>query len=136
MFEYVVWDAVSTETLSSTDEYGYVVGEVLLPGSRRGFRGRRYNAPRMPSPNESVRTVMLNLSRLSAFRYDIKEIMKRYAVEETAASSFMASGIAKGSRISVDSAVAFVRDQEKAGIYPKEASNEIVALLDRFSRFR
>ena len=135
-FGHMAWYAVSSETLSSTQEYGYPFEEVLLPGKRRGFRGRRYNQPRMPAPNESVRTVMLNLSGLSAFRYDIKEIMRRYEVEETAASSVMASVIAKGSRISVDSAVEFVRDQEKAGIYPREASNEICALLDRFSRFR
>jgi hypothetical protein len=90
----------------------------------------------MSSPRETERTVMLNLSRMSAFRYDIKDIMKRYAVDETAASAVMASVIAKGSRISVGSAMEFVREQEKAGIYPREASNEICALLDRFSRFR
>lgn len=79
---------------------------------------------------------MLNLRRISAFRYDIKEIMSHYKIDDAAASSAMASVIARGSRISIDSARAFVREQEKTGIYPREALDDICNLLDRFSKLR
>ncbi len=102
----------------------------------RRFKGRRYNEPRMPKPHESDRTTMLNLSRISVFRYDMKEIMRHYKLEESEASSLMASVIAKGSRISIASARDYVIEQEKAGAYPREAADEIIDLLDRFSKLR
>jgi hypothetical protein len=102
----------------------------------RRYKGRRYSEPRVPNPHEHDRTVMLNLGRITSFRYDIREIMRHYEIEESAASSVVASVIAKGSRISINSAVDYVREQEKAGIYPREASDEICNLLDRFSKLR
>ena len=87
-------------------------------------------------PRERDRTVMLNLGRLTSFRYDIKEIMRHYEIEPSAASSVMATVIAKGSRMSIDSAMEYVREQEKAGTYPSEVTDEICSLLDKFSRLR
>jgi len=78
---------------------------------------------------------MLNLSRLSAFKYDLIQIMSHYEIEG-AASSIVASVIAKGSRVSIDSAGAHVRGQEKTGLYPREGLIEICDLLNRFSRLR
>lgn len=113
-------------------------------GIRRGtlarrsgkYKGRRNTKPRMHPPRESDRMIMLNLSRISSFRYDIKEIMSHYKIDDEAASSVMASVIAKGSRISINSAREYVREQEKTGIYPREALDEICNLLDRFSKLR
>lgn len=79
---------------------------------------------------------MLNLSRLSSFKYDIREIMSHYEIDESAARSVVASVIAKSSRVSIESAIAFVREQEKTGQYPRESLDEICNLLDRFSRLR
>jgi len=79
---------------------------------------------------------MLNLGRLSAFKYDIREIMSHYEIDESTASTIMASVIAKSSRVSIRAAIDFVREQEKTGSYPKETSEEICNLLDRFSRLR
>jgi len=101
-----------------------------------GYKGRRSREPRLHPIHENDRTTMLNLSRLSAFRYDIKEIMSHYEIEESAATAVMASVIAKSSRISIDSAREYVLEQEKTGAYPKEALNEICNLLDRFSKLR
>ncbi len=100
------------------------------------YRGRRFNDRRVHSPRESERTVMLNLGRITSLRYDMKEVMSHYKVEETTASAVMASIIAKGSRISIDSALDFVREQEKTGMYPREALEEICDLLDRYSKLR
>lgn len=101
-----------------------------------GYRGRRMNEPRMHGPRESEKTTMLNLSRLSAFKYDLREIMSHYEINEAAASSVIATVIAKSSRVSIESAIAFVREQEKNGMYPSESLHEICNLLDRFSKIR
>lgn len=79
---------------------------------------------------------MLNLRGISSFRYSIREIMTHYEVEESVASSVVASVIAKGSRMSIDSAMQYVREQEKTGAYPKQVSDEICNLLDRYTRHR
>jgi len=79
---------------------------------------------------------MLNLSRLSAFKYDLREIMSHYEINEAVASSVVASVIAKSSRVSIASAIEYVREQEKTGLYPNESLHEICNLLDRFSKLR
>jgi len=79
---------------------------------------------------------MLNLHRIPLFRYGIKEIMSNYEIDKSIASTVIASVVAKGSRISIESAKTYVRGQEKIGSYSKEASDEICDLLDRFSRHR
>lgn len=107
-----------------------------MAGNSGRYKGRRNSEPRYHSPRESERTTMLNLGRVSSFRYGMREIMQNYEIEDSAASSVIASVIAKGSRISIDSAIHYVRDQEKTGIYPKEVSDEICDLLDRFSKLR
>ena len=80
--------------------------------------------------------MMLNRHRLSSFKYGIREIMSNYKIDETTASSIIANVIAKSSRISIDSAKSFVREQEKTGICPKEASDEVCYLLEKFSKYR
>ena len=79
---------------------------------------------------------MLNLRRVSSFRYDLREILSQFEVNETIAGSILASIVAKGSRVSIESAKAYVRDQQKTGAYPTEASEEICSLLDRWSTYR
>jgi len=108
----------------------------ILARRSGGYKGRRNSVPRVHSPRESEKTVMLNLSRLSAFKYDMKEIMSHYEISDDAARSVMASVIAKSSRVSIDSAMAYVREQEKTGLYPKESLHELCDLLDKFSKLR
>lgn len=79
---------------------------------------------------------MLNLNRITPFRYDIREIMSHYEVDEAVASTVIASVIAKASRISISAARAYVREQEKENKYPKEVAQEICNLLDRYSKYR
>jgi len=87
-------------------------------------------------PLESQKTSMLNLHRGNSFKYDLREILSQYEVNESTSASVLATVLAKGSRVSIESAKAFVREQEKAGAYPSEASEEICDLLDRWSRYR
>lgn len=79
---------------------------------------------------------MLNLGRITSLRFDMKEVMSHYKVEESAASAVMASVIAKGSRISINSARDFLIEQEKAGACPRDALIEISDLLDKYSKLR
>ncbi|UCE92249.1 MAG: hypothetical protein JSV90_03700 [Methanobacteriota archaeon] len=79
---------------------------------------------------------MLNLNRISSFRYSIREIMDHYEVNEAVASSIVATVIAKGSRLSIASAMSYVDGQREAGNCPREATDEICALLDRYSKYR
>jgi len=79
---------------------------------------------------------MLSLRRATVFKYDLREILIQFEVNETVAKSVLASIMAKGSRVSIESAKAFVRDQEKTGAYPSEASEEICGLLDRWATYR
>ncbi len=101
-----------------------------------GYKRRRSDELREFRPRESQKTAMLNLHRVSSFRYDLKEIMSHYEVSEAVATSVIASVIAKGFRVSIESARAFVRDQGRLGAYPVEVSDEICSLLDRWSRLR
>ena len=73
-----------------------------MAGYRGKYKGRRSNEPRPYSPRSSERTPMLNLHRVNAFTYDLKEILSHYKINETVAPSFIASVTAKASRISID----------------------------------
>jgi Ethanolamine utilization protein EutJ (predicted chaperonin) len=79
---------------------------------------------------------MLNLGRITTFRYGMREIMSHYEIDEATSSSLIASVIAKGSRMSISSARDYVRDQEKTGMYPKAVTDEICDLLEKFARYR
>jgi len=107
-----------------------------LAGSRGRYKGRRSNEPRYHPPSESDRTPMLNVRAATSFRFGLREIMSNYKVEEGVASSVIASVIAKGSRISINSARDYVLEQEKTGLYPREVTDEILDLLDRYTRHR
>jgi len=100
------------------------------------YKGRKRNEPRRHNPRESERTSMLNLNRITTFKYGIREIMSNYKIDKSIASTVTASIVAKGSRISINSAKTYVRGQEKSGKYPKEVSDEICDLLERYSKYR
>jgi len=79
---------------------------------------------------------MLNRHKISTFKYGIREIMSNYRVDDIVASSIIANVIAKSSRISIDSAKNFICEQEKLGVCPKKASDEVCDLLERYSKYQ
>lgn len=111
-------------------------GEILLAAYSGGYKGKRRMEPRVRPPRESERTVMLNRNRITSFRYDFKQIMEKYKIEPTIATSVIASVTAKSSNISMQAAADYVDEQERAGVFSKEATDEIYDLLDRFSKLR
>jgi len=100
------------------------------------YKGRRSGEPKFHPPSENDRTSMLNRNRVTSFRYAVREIMQRHEIEEGAASSIVASVIAKSSRISIGEAQAYVREQQKLGCCSPAAADEICDLLNRFTKFR
>lgn len=114
----------------------WLIGDVPLARRRGRFKKRGRNDFRKRPPQSFEKTPMLNLNRVTTFRFDIREIMSHYEVDEAVASTVIASVIAKSSRISIASAREYVLEQEKAGLYSKKVSDEILDLLDRWSKYR
>jgi len=79
---------------------------------------------------------MLSMRRLGSFKYDIREIMTHYEVDEALASSIVANVIAKSSRQSIEEAKEYVRDSMTKGEMIEPVSDEICDLLDRYSKWR
>jgi len=79
---------------------------------------------------------MLNISRLGGFKYDLKEIIRRSQIDESFAPSFIASIVAKASRMSIKDAKTYVKEVKDVGKYSDAVSNEICGLLDYYSKYR
>ena len=100
---------------------------------RGGFNKRR---PRPKVKEHSKRQAMLNTHRVTPFKYDLNEIMVSTQMDESKASSFTASVIAKATRISTKEAKDFVKAFLEDGDLTKEESDKICRLLDRYSKYR
>lgn len=100
---------------------------------RGGFNKRR---PRSKVKEHSKRQAMLNTHRVTPFKYDLNEIMVSTQMDESKASSFTASVIAKATRISTKEAKDFVKAFLEDGDLTKEESDKICRLLDRYSKYR
>jgi len=79
---------------------------------------------------------MLNTHKLAPFKYDMNEILSASGMDPAKASSFLASVIAKASRISTKEAKEFAKTFLDAGDLTKEEYDKIGKLLDRYSKFR
>jgi hypothetical protein len=66
----------------------------------------------------------------------MNEILEASSMDPSKASSFLASVIAKASRVSTKDAKEFVRTFLDAGDLSKEEYDKICRLLDRYSKFR
>ena len=82
------------------------------------------------------RQAMLNTHRINPFKYDMNEILEASAMDPSKASSFLASVIAKASRVSTKDAKDFVKTFLDSGDLTKDEFDRICKLLDRYSRWR
>ena len=92
--------------------------------------------PRPKTKEHSKRQAMLNTHRVAPFKYDLNEIITSTQMDESKASSFTASVIAKATRISTKDAKDFVRTFVEEGDLTKEETDRICRLLDRYSKYR
>lgn len=90
-----------------------------------------------PKVKESTkRQSMLNTHKLAPFKYDMNEILASTSMDASKASAFLASVIAKASRVSTKEAKDYIRGFVESGDLSKEESDRICKLLDKYSKYR
>lgn len=114
---------------------GYRGSSSRAAGSNRGNSPNRQS--RKPVTKAAThRQPMLNTHRIAPFKYDMNEILSSSSMDPSMAASFLATVIAKASRISSkeakDCAKAFLDD----GNLTKDEYDRISRLLDRYSKYR
>lgn len=111
------------------------LGAIDLAYSGRKPRNVRRDSQRN-NRKETPRSAMLSISRLGGFKYDLKAIMRDAHLNESFAPSFLASVVAKASRISIQDAKTYVKEVEQNGMYSEAVAREICGLLDHYSKYR
>ena len=79
---------------------------------------------------------MLNMNRITPFKYDMNEILVSTSMDASAASSFLASIVAKASRVSTRDAKDYAKTFVDSGALTKEEFDKVCRLMDRYSKFR
>jgi len=79
---------------------------------------------------------MLNTNRMAPFKYDMNEILSSTSMDASVASSFLASVVAKASRVSTRDAKDYAKTFVDSGELTKEEFDKISRLMDRYSKFR
>ncbi len=105
-------------------------------GSSPNKQNKKNNAGGKPAKAASQRQSMLNTHKLAPFKYDMNEILSQSSMDPTMASSFLASVIAKASRISTKDAKDYARTFVDAGNLTKDEFDKISKLMDRYSKYR
>lgn len=98
-------------------------------------QGAKKNKP-VRTKESTKKQSMLNTHKLAPFKYDMNEILSASRMDPAKASSFLASVIAKASRISTKEAKEFAKTFLEADDLTKEEYDKICKLLDRYSKFR
>ena len=97
--------------------------------------GAKKNKP-VRTKESTKKQSMLNTHKLAPFKYDMNEILSVSRMDPAKASSFLASVIAKASRISTKTAKEFAKTYLDEGDLTKDEYDKICRLLDRYSKFR
>lgn len=79
---------------------------------------------------------MLNTHKINPFKYDMNEILSQSSMDPNMASGFLASVIAKASRISTKEAKDYAKTFLDEGNLTKDEYDKICRLMDRYSKFR
>ncbi len=104
------------------------------PNRNRSRAGKPTHYRNKDAP--STRVGMLNMRRLGEFRYDVRELFIENKMDPDLATTFLASIIAKASRLTIREAKDFVRDQMDDGIITKDVSDGLCYLLDRYTKYQ
>ncbi len=98
-------------------------------------KGAKKNKP-VRTKESTKKQAMLNTHKLNPFKYDMNEILNESRMDPAKASSFLATVIAKASRISTKAAKEFVKTFLDSDDLTKEEYDKICKLLDKYSKFR
>ncbi len=99
-------------------------------------RPPRKFSPAKPKNRDSKRQSMLSNRRIGPFKYDMKEILEKSAMDPSVQNSFLASLIAKASRTSIKDAKIYAKDFISAEGLTEEEYSRVSRLLDRYSKYR
>lgn len=112
---------------------------VKTPAASSQYGGDKAGAKK----NKPVRTkestkkqAMLNTHKINPFKYDMNEILSASSMDPSKASSFLASVIAKASRVSTRDAKDFAKTFVESGDLSKDEYDRICRLLDKYSKYR
>lgn len=111
------------------------------PVGMTGMPAKSGNSPNSqrskPKTKEATRKQsMLNTHKLAPFKYDMNEILSSSQMDEAKASAFLATLIAKASRVSTREAKDFAKTFLDCGDLSKEEFDKIGRLLDKYSKYR
>jgi hypothetical protein len=82
------------------------------------------------------RQAMLNTQKLAPFKYDMNELLSATAMDPAKASAFLASVIAKASRVSTRDAKDYAKTFLESGDLTKEEFDKVSRLMDKYSKYR
>jgi len=94
---------------------------------------------RKPKPKVKVgskRQSMLNTQKLAPFKYDMNEVLSASSMDPAKTSAFLASVIAKGSRVSTREAKDYAKTFLDSGDLTKEEFDKVSRLMDKYSKYR
>ncbi|MCQ2069911.1 MAG: hypothetical protein MJZ68_02135, partial [archaeon] len=97
---------------------------------------KKGNSGAKPNKEASKRQSMLNTHKLNPFKYDMNEILSQSSMDPTMASSFLATVIAKASRISTRDAKDYAKTFVDEGNLTKDEFDKVSKLMDRYSKYR
>lgn len=86
--------------------------------------------------NAQPRRKFLDVRRAEHFRFDMRQALDEGKVPEEQRNSIFATVFAKGSRISLDEAKAFVDLKTTEGVITPQVRERILMLVDRYSTWR
>ena len=106
-----------------------------------GNGGRAQSSPnsqkgKVRTKEATRRQSMLNTHKIAPFKYDMNEILASTQMDEAKASAFLATLIAKASRLSTKEAKEFVRSFMDTGDLTKDECDRINRLMDKYSKYR
>jgi len=79
---------------------------------------------------------MLNMRRELEFKYDVKQVLVKYGVEEKQLGPFVATLFSKGSRMDLTNAKEYVQAKCAEGLFDESVEDEIIYLLTKYRRWR
>jgi hypothetical protein len=104
------------------------------PNRNKSRAGKPNNYRNRDAP--STRVGMLNMRRLGEFKFDVRELFVENQMDPDLATTFLASIIAKASRLTVREAKDFVREQQDSAIITKSVADGLCYLLDRYTKYQ
>jgi hypothetical protein len=116
-------------------EHSLEFAGVIYLAIRKNRRSSGASRVKRPYAKES-RKKMLNLHRVTPFRYDMREIVAETQLDDSTGPALIASVIAKASRVSTKDAKDYVREFETKGEITRRDADDICRLLDRYSKYR